>query len=56
MIYLKTYRMFESMQDGVTPQQRELLNSCCQFYQKNRQIVQPENAWWVNPEIGRAHV
>lgn len=56
MIYLKTYKMFESMQDGVTPEQRELLNASCQIYQKNNKLVQPEDAWWVNPATGLVDV
>ena len=49
MIYLQSYRVFESMQDGVTPEQRALLNASCQFYQKNNKMVRPEDAWWVDP-------
>jgi hypothetical protein len=56
MIYLKTYKMFESMQDGVTPEQRELLNASCQIYQKNNRMVQPEEAWWVDPQTGLVNV
>lgn len=56
MIYLKTYRMFESMQDGVTPEQRALLNASCKYYQKNNKGVQPEDAWWVDPETGLVNV
>jgi hypothetical protein len=56
MIYLKTYKMFESMQDGVTPEQAVLLNASCQMYQKNNKMVQPEDAWWVNPETGLVDV
>jgi hypothetical protein len=56
MIYLKTYRMFESMQDGVTSEQRALLNASCQYYQKNNQGVQPKDAWWVDPATGLVNV
>jgi hypothetical protein len=56
MIYLQTYQMFESMQDGVTPEQRALLNSSCQHYQKNNKGVQPKDAWWVDPETGLVNV
>ena len=56
MIYLKSYRMFESMQDGVTPEQRALLNASCQFYQKNNKMVKPEDAWWVDPATGLVNV
>ena len=56
MIYLQTYQMFESLQDGVTPEQRALLNASCQFYQKNNKGVQPEDAWWVDPETGLVNV
>jgi hypothetical protein len=56
MIYLKSYRMFESMQDGVTPEQRALLNASCQYYQKNNKGVQPKDAWWVDPETGLVNV
>ena len=52
MIYLKSYRMFESTQDGVTPEQRSLLNDSCQPYQENGQMVNPADAWWVDPESG----
>ena len=44
--------MFESMQDGVTPEQRSLLNDSCQPYQENGQMVNPADAWWVDPESG----
>jgi hypothetical protein len=56
MIHLKSYRMFESMQDGVTPEQRALLNASCQPYQKNNQLVRPEDAWWVDPATGLVDV
>jgi hypothetical protein len=56
MIYLQTYQMFESMQDGVTPEQRELLNASCQIYQKNNKMVQPQDAWWVDPATGLVNV
>jgi len=56
MIYLQTYQMFESMQDGVTPEQRALLNASCQHYQKNNKMVQPKDAWWVDPETGLVNV
>ena len=56
MIYLKSYQMFESMQDGVTPEQRALLNASCQFYQKNNQMIKPKDAWWVDPETGLVNV
>jgi hypothetical protein len=56
MKHLKTYRIFESMQDGVTPEQRDLLNASCKIYTKNKQLVQPEDAWWVNPETGMVDV
>jgi hypothetical protein len=56
MIYLQTYKMFESMQDGVTPEQRALLNASCQYYQKNNKGVQPKDAWWVDPETGLVNV
>ena len=56
MIYLKTYQMFESLQEGVTPDQKKLLNSSCQFYQKNNQMVNPKDAWWVDPETGLVNV
>jgi hypothetical protein len=56
MIYLQTYQMFESMQDGVTPDQRALLNASCQYYQKNNKGVQPKDAWWVDPETGLVNV
>jgi len=56
MIYLQTYQMFESMQDGVTPEQRALLNASCQHYQKNNKMVQPKEAWWVDPETGLVNV
>jgi hypothetical protein len=56
MIYLQTYKMFESMQDGVTPEQRTLLNASCQYYQKNNKGVQPKDAWWVDPETGLVNV
>lgn len=48
--------MFESMQDGVTPEQRDLLNASCKYYQKNNQGVQPKDAWWVDPETGLVNV
>lgn len=48
--------MFESMQDGVTPEQRDLLNFSCQFYQKDNKLVQPENAWWVDQTTGLVNV
>ncbi len=48
--------MFESMQDGVTPEQRALLNASCQIYQKNNKLVQPEDSWWVNSETGLVDV
>ena len=56
MIYLQSYRVFESMQDGVTPEQRALLNASCQFYQKNNKMVKPEDAWWVDPATGLVNV
>ena len=56
MIYLQTYQMFESMQDGVTPEQRALLNASCQYYQKNNKGVQPKDAWWVDPATGLVNV
>jgi hypothetical protein len=56
MIYLQTYQMFESMQDGVTPDQRALLNASCQYYQKNNKGVQPKDAWWVDPATGLVNV
>jgi hypothetical protein len=56
MIYLQTYKMFESMQDGVTPEQRALLNASCQYYQKNNKGVKPEDAWWVDPATGLVNV
>jgi len=56
MIYLQTYKMFESMQDGVTPEQRALLNASCQYYQKNNKGVQPKDAWWVDPATGLVNV
>lgn len=56
MIYLQTYKMFESMQDGVTPEQRALLNASCQPYQKNNQLVRPEDAWWIDPATGLVNV
>jgi len=48
--------MFESIQDGVTREQRDLLNFCCQFYQKNNKLVQPEDAWWVDQTTGLVNV
>ena len=48
--------MFESMQDGVTPEQRALLNASCQYYQKNNKMVRPEDAWWVDPATGLVNV
>ena len=56
MIYLQSYQMFESMQDGVIPEQRALLNASCQFYQKNNKMVRPEDAWWVDPATGLVNV
>lgn len=56
MIYLKSYRMFESMQDGVTPEQRALLNASCKYYQRNNKGFQPQDAWWVDPETGLVNV
>ena len=56
MIYLQSYRVFESMQNGVTPEQRALLNASCQFYQKNNKMVRPEDAWWVDPATGLVNV
>ena len=56
MIYLQSYQMFESMQDGVTPEQRALLNASCQYYQKNNKGIQPKDAWWVDPETGLVNV
>lgn len=43
-------------QEGVTPEQRELLNDSCRHYQKNNQMIQPQDAWWVNPETGLVDV
>lgn len=48
--------MFESLQEGVTPEQRELLNASCQAYQKNNKLVQSKDAWWVDPETGLVNV
>ena len=56
MIYLQSYQMFESMQDGVTPEQRELLNASCKYYQKNNKGFQPKDAWWVDPETGLVNI
>ena len=56
MIYLQSYQMFESMQDGVTPEQRALLNASCQYYQKNNKGIQPKDAWWVDPATGLVNV
>ena len=56
MIYLQSYQIFESMQDGVTPEQRALLNSSCKYYQKNNKGFQPKDAWWVDPETGLVNV
>ena len=56
MIHIKSYRVFESMQDGVTSEQRELLNASCQIYQKNGQLVNPEDAWSVDPGTGLVNV
>ena len=44
------------MQDGVTPEQRALLNASCQYYQKNNQGVQPKDAWRVDPATGLVSV
>ena len=56
MIHIKSYRVFESMQDGVTPEQRALLNNSCQSYQKNGQLVKPRDAWSVDPGTGLVNV
>jgi len=56
MIHIKSYQVFESMQDGVTSEQRDLLNDSCQIYQKNGQIVNPEDAWSVDPGTGLVNV
>lgn len=56
MIYLQTFKLFESMQDGVTPDQRALLNASCRTFQKNNQLVQPQDAWEVDPATGLVNV
>ena len=56
MIYLQTYKMFESMQDGVTPEQRALLNASCQYYREGSHGMQPEDAWSVDPATGLVNV
>lgn len=48
--------MFESLQEGVTPEQRELLNASCKYYQRNNKGFQPQDAWWVDPETGLVNV
>lgn len=48
--------MFESSQEGVTPEQKKLLNASCKYYQKNNQGFQPKDAWWVDPETGLVNV
>ena len=48
--------MFESMQEGVTPEQRALLNASCQSYPKNYKMVKPKDAWWVDPATGFVNV
>ena len=48
--------MFESLQDGVTPEQRDLLNASCKYYQRNNKGVHPQDAWWVDPETGLVNV
>lgn len=55
MIYLQTYKMFESMQD-VTPEQRTLLNGSCLSYSKNNIVVPPTGAWWINSKTGLVDV
>jgi len=52
MRYLQSYKIFESNQDGVTPQQRNLLNASCQQYRMGNEMILPQNAWWVNPDTG----
>lgn len=56
MIHIKSYRVFESMQGGVTPEQRSLLNASCQTYMKNGQLVKPQDAWSVDPGTGLVNV
>ena len=48
--------MFESLQEGVTPEQRELLNASCKYYQRGNKGFQPKDAWWVDPETGLVNV
>jgi len=48
--------MFESMQDGVTPYQKDLLDSSCQFYTHNSKVILPEDAWSVDPETGLINI
>lgn len=48
MIYLQTYQMFESMQDGLTLDQKELLDDYCKPYKYDGEVIDPEKLWWVD--------
>lgn len=48
--------MFESTQDGVTREQRDLLNFSCQFYTKGDKMIPSESAWWVDQTTGLVNI
>lgn len=50
MIHLQTYKMFESQQDGLTPEQREMLDSYCKPYRYDGGEVDPRKLWWVGED------
>lgn len=50
MIYLQTYRMFESQQNGLTPEQKEMLDDYCKTYRHDGGEADPKKLWWVGED------
>lgn len=48
--------MFESIQDGVTSEQRRLLNASCEGFWRNGKFLNSEDSWWIDETTGLVDV